>query len=84
MSATKKKTKGGYTAIPVACGWAGAIIKVALSFGGAVRPKLAKKKLEVKCDGRTKRTGRWGVESYSMRLKAYQKVEKSILKRKAY
>ena len=27
------KNKAGYTATPVACGWAGAIIEVTLSFG---------------------------------------------------
>ena len=29
----KKKNKAGYTATPVACGWVGAIIEVARSFG---------------------------------------------------
>ena len=27
------RNKAGYTATPVACGWAGAIIKVTISFG---------------------------------------------------
>ena len=29
----KKKNKAGYTATPVACGWAGAIIEVSRTFG---------------------------------------------------
>ena len=49
----EKKNKAGYTATPVACGWAGAIIEVSGAFGQEQfrqKPINAKK---VKCDGQT-------------------------------
>ena len=45
------ENKAGYTAIPVACGWAGAVFEVILSFGQEQWAKDRKKK--AKCDGPT-------------------------------
>ena len=57
----EEENKAGYTAIPVACGWTGAIFEVSGSL--AKEPMNAKK---VKCDGlaygRTDAPTKWGVE----------------------
>ena len=37
------KSKAGYTATPVACGWAGAVIEIIRSFGQMQRGKKNKK-----------------------------------------
>ena len=67
-----KKNKAGHTNTLVACGWAGAVFKVPLSFGQeqwGQRPQEKKTK-QVKCDGWTNRRtdGRTkqGVESRNM------------------
>ena len=76
MSATKNKT--GYTATPVACGWAGAVIEVTDYLGRSSDAKNPKDPKKVKCDGRTdQRTDgstKRGVESRSTRLK--REIEK--------
>ena len=52
----KKKNKAGYTATPVACGWAGAKFEVSGAFG---QERFSQKKNrnaeKVKYDGRTNR-----------------------------
>ena len=52
-----KENKAGYTATPVACGWAGEVIEVTRSFGQEQRPTPPpKKKLSVtnrQSDGQT-------------------------------
>ena len=70
------RNKAGYTATPVACGWAGAVIEVTRSFGQeqwsqkSQKPKKSKVwrtdgQTDGPMDGPTKR----GVESRSTRLK---------------
>ena len=76
----KETNKAGYTATPVACGWAGAIFGVTSSFGPdqwGQRP-LKPQKSEVwwtnrqtdrQTNRQTNRPAKWGEESRSMRLK---------------
>ena len=52
-SALPNKKKANYTATPVACGWAGAIIEVTRSFGQEQWGLNGKNPKKVKCDGRT-------------------------------
>ena len=66
------ENKARYTATPVACGWAGAVIEVTRSFGQeqwsqkSQKPKKSKVwRTDRRTDGRTKRS----VESRSTRLK---------------
>ena len=52
-SASPNKNKANYMATPVACGWAGAVIKVTRSFGQEQWGLNRKNPKKVKCDGRT-------------------------------
>ena len=72
----RKQNKAGYTATPVACGWAGAVFELPEHLGRSSEAKDRKNIKKVKwgptnrptdrpTDGRTKR----GVESRSTRLK---------------
>ena len=47
------ENKAGYTATPVACGWAGAIIEVSGTFGQEQKGQTPNNAEKVKCDGRT-------------------------------
>ena len=51
---TWTENKAGYTATPVACGWAGAIFEISGAFGQErYSQKPHKRQKKVKCDGRT-------------------------------
>ena len=69
-----QSNKAGYTATPVACGWAGADLRSLDHLGRSSEAKDRKNPKKVKCDGRTDgRTNgptKWGVESRSTRLKS--------------
>ena len=43
-----RKNKVGYTATPVACGWAGAVFEVTIIWAGAVRSMTTKNKIVAK------------------------------------
>ena len=69
----KKENKAGYTATPVACGWAGAVFEVTWSLGQEQwgrRPQKKKKKKVWRTDGRTDgRTDKVGCRVACTRLK---------------
>ena len=60
LLAAPNHNKAGYTATPVAYGWAGPIFEVSGAFGQGRRIYIAKNPInaeKVKCDGRTDKAG---------------------------